>query len=353
MGRKTVYNRITSQELISQINPENMRLLTDFITYMKSIQRSEKTISSYYNDILIFYCWNLQHNKNKFFIDITKRDIISYQNYLISENKNSPARVRRLKSTLSSMSNYIEAILDDEFEEFRPIIRKVESPVNMAVREKTVLEDEQLDELLKTLVERGKYMEACAVSLAMNSGSRKSEIPRFKVDYFKDENIIYGSLYKTSEKIKTKGRGLGKFIYRYVLVNKFKPYLELWLKQREELGIDNEYLFVTRDTDGWKQLRPETLNSWAEWISDILGVDFYWHCLRHYYTTTLARNNLPDGVIQEIIGWDSAEMVKIYKDIDTDEQLGQYFDESGIKQVEVGKLTDLNKPIEKRNSYRK
>ena len=52
------------------------------------------------------------------------------------------------------MSNYIENILDDEYQGFRSIIKKVESPVNQPVREKTVFSDEQLDLLLDELVKR-------------------------------------------------------------------------------------------------------------------------------------------------------------------------------------------------------
>lgn len=68
----------------------------------------------------------------------------------------SPRRVRRVKSTLSSMSLFIENILDDEegYENFRPIIKKIESPVNEAVREKTIFSDEQVELLMDTLVER-------------------------------------------------------------------------------------------------------------------------------------------------------------------------------------------------------
>jgi len=341
MSRSMQYNNITSPDLMKKVNSENLRLLQDFITYMESIQRSPQTISSYKNDIEIFFCWNLINNKNKFFVEITKRDIISYQNYLINENKNSPARIRRLKSSLSSMSKYIENILDDEFEGYRPIINKVENPVNMAVRDKTIFENDQIDYLLKYLVDKGKLMEACCVSLAANSGSRKSELTRFKVNYFNDENIIYGSLYKTPEKMKTKGRGLGKYIYRYVLSTSFKPYLDLWLKKREELGIDSEYLFAYKTENGWEQLKTSTLDSWASWMSKVVEEDFYWHSLRHLFTTNLARLNIPDSVIQEIIGWDSADMVRLYKDIGTDEQLGKYFDENGVKQVEVSNLSDL------------
>ena len=59
-------------------------------------------------------CGYSKMRTNKYFPEISKRDIISYQNWLLRNNENSPARVRRLKSTLSSLSNYIEAILDDE-----------------------------------------------------------------------------------------------------------------------------------------------------------------------------------------------------------------------------------------------
>lgn len=342
MSRKTKQNSITSPELIEQINPENIRLIEDYMTYLESIQRSENTRKGYLNDLHIFMVWNLQNNKNKNFTELSKRDIISYQNWLLNKNENSPARVRRLKSTLSSLSNYIENILDDEFEGYRPIIRRVENPINQAVREKTIFTDEQLDKLLDYLVERKQYNKACCLALAICSGRRKSELLRFKVDYFTDENIIYGSLYKTPEKIKTKGRGLGKYLTVYVMSNKFKPYLDLWLNERKKLGIDSEWLFPAKNEfDEWEQMNPDTLNSWALTFTNFLGVDFYWHSLRHYFCTQLARLNIPDSVIKEIIGWESLEMVQLYKDISADEQLGKYFDENGIKEVKQGTLSDL------------
>lgn len=340
MGRKTKQNKICTPELLAKINPENIRLVDDFMTYLKSIQRSETTISGYKNDLDIFFTWNLLKNNNKVFVSISKRDIIAYQNWLINENENSPARVRRLKSTLSSLSNYIENILDDEYKDFRPIIRKVESPVNQKVREKTVLADEQVEMLLKTLIDNKQYDKACLVALAAYSGRRKKELLRFKVSYFGDDNIIYGSLYKTPEKIKTKGRGLGKFLYAYVLANKFKPYLDLWLKWREDNGIESEWLFPDK-VNPQNPMKPDTINSWCLTFSRILGVPFYIHALRHFMTTALAQSGLPDDVIKLLIGWDSIEMVAIYKDIDMDEEIGKYFDESGIKQVDQVGLGDL------------
>lgn len=340
MARKTQMNAITTPELISQISSENERIKQDYLSYLKSTQKSPATIYCYENDINIFFVWNLKFNGNKSFINITKRDIVSFQNWLININNNSPARVRRIKATLSSLSNFLESICDDEYPDFKNIIHKVESPISQPTREKTVLNDTQLDALLDHLVSKKKYDKACMLALAMCSGRRKAELVRFKVSYFNDENIMYGSLYKTPEPMKTKGRGKGKYIYCYTLMHKFKPYLDMWLTDREQRGIKSEWLFPNRE-DNSQHLKPETLNSWANSFSKYLGVDFYWHCLRHYFTTHLVRMGLPDGVIQDIIGWSSADMLRLYTDIPVDEQIGKYFDENGIKTVDTTLISDL------------
>ena len=67
------------------------------------------------------------------------------QNWMINTNGNSPARVRRLRAALSSLGNFVESVLDEEYPNFRNIINKIEAPVLEPVREKTVLTDEIYD----------------------------------------------------------------------------------------------------------------------------------------------------------------------------------------------------------------
>ena len=83
------------------------------------------------------------------------------------------------------------------------------------------------------------------------------------------------------------------------------------------------------------------MDSWAESFSRFLGVPFYWHSLRHLFVTNLSEANIPDSVIQDIIGWDSAEMCRLYCDTSVDSKFGKYFGEEGIKTVEQGNLSDL------------
>lgn len=343
IGRKTVYNNITSPELLEQILPENKELGDDFLEYLQSIDRSPNTVDQYRSDLAIFWVWNLQNNNNKPFIKITKREFVRFQNHCLNEWKWSSNRIRRVKSVISSMSNYIENILDEEeeFEGYRGVIRKIESPVKEEVREKTVFEPEELQRLLDHLVDKKKYMQACILALAMYSGRRKAELPRFKVSYFNEENVYFGSLYKTPEKVKTKGRGSrGKMLDLYVLKKEFDPYLNLWLKYREENSIESEWLFPSSN-DPTIPIKPESLDNWVDTYTRFLGKTFYWHALRHLYCTQLLKKNLPSSVVQEIIGWDSADMVNLYNDTTAEETLSKYFDENGIKDIKATSLSDM------------
>lgn len=329
MARKTKMNSITTPSLLEQVNHQNQQLLADFLNYLRSIQRSEATIAGYENDILIAWVWCVQNNGNKFFVDWTKRNIVAYQNWLINNNENSPARIRRLKAALSSLSNYIEDVLDDEFPDFKNIINKIENPANRPVREKTVWEDEELEALLDNLVEHKHYEKACYLALAMYSGRRKSELCRFKTDDFAEDKLVCGgALYKSSP-IKTKGRGGGKMIPCYTLAKKFKPHLDAWLDYRREHNIDSVWLFPNRGNPD-EHIPISTVNSWSNTFSRLSGRPAYIHSLRHYFTTSLVRAGIPDNVITQIVGWESADMCKIYTDIDADEQIGMYFQDGEI-----------------------
>ena len=336
-------NRLTSPELLEQVNERNKMLKEEFLGYLKAIRRSDGTITQYGNDLDIFFCWLLQYAKNKDFADVTKRDIVAFQGWLIDSNGNSPARVRRIKSTVSSLSNFCENILSDEDEQyasFRSIVRKIENPALEPVREKTVWEEKKLEELLNLLTERNDVEKACFLALAMYSGRRKSELCRFRVsDFSEDKLVCDGALYQSSP-IRTKGRGGGKMIPCYTLAKKFKPYLDRWLAKREELGIESEWLFPNR-ADPKEQMSISTANSWAETLSRLSGENFYWHSLRHAFTTALAKAGIPDGVIQSIVNWESSDMVRLYKDIDAEEEIAMYFKNGEISVPDRKTFGDL------------
>ena len=337
MARATKKNKITNQELLNEVLKWNRDLEEDFLVYLKSVDRSEGTLNQYRSHLNIFFVWNLQMNGNKKFIDVTKREFARFQNHALTEWGWSPKRIRAVKSAISSMSNFIENILDEEpeFDGYRSTINKIESPANVPVREKSVFSEYELKQLLDYLVDGRQYRKAAALALAMYSGRRKSELTRFKVSHFRDDNVLFDTFWKTDEKIQTKGRGSkGKQIHLYVLKDKFEPYLNMWMEDRARRGIDSEWLLVSLKYPG-RQISTETLDDWANEFTEFLGKDFYWHSMRHFFCTMLAREDVPVNVIQDIIQWESADMVKLYTDISADESIGKYFGRPELKIVKA------------------
>lgn len=342
MGRKTVYNELYTPERWEKVNKENIQLLNDFLEYKKSSDKSPKTIEQYYQMIRFFFCWNYEYNNNKFFVDIKKREFIKFFSYAVETCKWSPNRISTVKSSLSSLSNYIENILDDEFENYRNTICKIETAVKQPVREKTVLDPKEIEACLSKLVENGKYQLACYLALAVASGARKAELLQFKTSYFKDEYIEFGCLYKTPEMIRTKGRGSkGKMLYKYTFVKMFKPYFDLWINYRKEHGIDNEWLFLKKTDSGYDHAGIRNANTWCETITRYLGKPFYSHAARHRYVTMMKEANLPNEVIIALVGWTS-DMTSVYDDRDITSDLGKYFDENGIRSdIKAGTVLDI------------
>ncbi len=344
-GRTTVYNKIVSPELMEQVNPENIELQKDFVNYLKSVDKSEGTILQYTNNLKIMWVWMLQYAKNKHFTKLTKRDVVHLQAHMLEEWKWSPKRIKMFKASLSSLGHYIEDILDDEYPEYKSIINVIKAPPDTHVRKKTVFKERELQKLLNHLVETEQYDKACVLSLAMNSGRRVSELARFKIGWFQPKyTICEGALYKSPEPMKTKGPGSrGKMMQVYVLAKPFQPYLDLWLQKRKEMGAKSDYLLFKMKDGHWTfgPVDRNDLRKWAKEFTEFLGKPFYWHSIRHFFTTKLAEMNLPDSIIQEIIGWESSEMVQLYTDTETEKKLEKYFGKDGVKYVTSRSLKEL------------
>lgn len=343
MSRKTVYNaNLVTHEKWEQVNNDNKDLLEEFLEYKRSTGKSEETIYQYNNDIRIFLVWYMEKCKNKHFTEMKKRDIANFQGFLLNTCGMSGARIKRIRSSLSSMSNAIELLYDDEFPNFRNIINKIEAPTSVPVREKTVVTFEDCEKVAQELVEKGDYQLACLLAFACYSGLRKQELTRLLIkDFTTDKKMeLGGGFYKTSP-IRVKGRG-NRTESKYIW-NKVDRYLELWLNKREELGIDSEYLFCRKVNGKWEKLLVSTMNSYAEKLEKLFGNSTYWHQFRHTYPTMLTKAGIPLEVCKVLLGHSTLEMSQRYVDIDETESLSNF--ESFFK-GEVDKVDNNKKTLE-------
>lgn len=320
--RKTVYNNIVSEEKWQQVNEENKELLIEFLDYKRNTGKSDETIYQYQSQLKIFFVWSLEHAKNKEFIDINKRDIIKFQGYCLNTLKHSPARVRSIRSAISSLSIYIENILDDVYPNFRNIVNLVEAPKLVHVRQKSIITFENVERACEQLLREQKYQLCAYLAVAVYSGLRKQELTRLLYnDFTVDKKIIYGAFYETSP-IKIKGdinRKESKLVW-----NKCDKYLNEWLKYREENNIVCDYLFCRENNDKYSKMLVGTANSFATTLKRYFTVPFYTHSLRHSLATELLRNGIPIEVVKVILSHNSTETTAIYDDRDKNEALSSF-----------------------------
>lgn len=320
-GRKTFRKVITSEELISQINKENVKLMERFLKNFAT-KRSPKSVTVYRSNLNIFFVWNLLENDNKPFAKIRKLEMLDFFDYTLSELKWSPNRFHQCHSSLSSFSNWIENYFDEVegYENFRNIVKKIEKPSKEAVREKTVLKEEDIDKIFVVLEKENRTQEQCLLALAISCGARVSELAQFTTSLIDEENTVFDGLFlETTEKIRTKGSGVqGKMLKKYILKDMFLPYYHKWLVEREQIlketGQETDNLFITKDGNA---ANADRLRDWIGTWEEIVGQPSYPHMYRHYQISLLKRLKIEDSLIVYLTGWAEGSghnMIAIYND---------------------------------------
>jgi site-specific recombinase XerD len=223
MTRKTYKQIITSPEVWEQVEPKNKKLIGQFLKE-KNTRSSDTTLKNYESDLQIFFTWNFLNNNNKFFIDIKKLEFSDFFSYATNELKWGSARFSRMRSVLSSLSNFIEKFMDEEYPNYRNLILKsIENMPKSTIREKTILKEQQINRVFEYLEKNQEYQISCWLALAIGSGSRFSEILRFTTDIIDINNLAFNDIFiETSKPIKTKGRTKqGKLLTKYIIKDIF------------------------------------------------------------------------------------------------------------------------------------
>lgn len=318
--RETFRKVITSPELTKQINPENISLMERFLKNFAT-KRSPASVVSYRSNLTIFFTWNLLFNDNKKFVNIRKIELADFFDYAVTELHWSPNRFSQCHSSLSSFSAWIENYYDDveEYKNFRNLLPKIEKPVRENVRKKTVLQKEDIDKLFNYFKENDMAQDACLLALAISCGARVSELARFTTDLIDEDNTVFDGLFlETTSEIKTKGRGNGKMLRKYILKDLFLPHYKKWLKVRKEIMENNnqnhDFIFVTKDGN---PANADRLRDWMGHWSDVVGQPCYPHNFRHYNISLLKRCEIDDDLIVYLTGWAESTghgMIAIYDD---------------------------------------
>lgn len=317
--RATYRKVIVTEELLKQVNPENIKLRDKFLKE-KNTRTSDLTIKGYLSDLNIFLCWNLLYNENRHFTEIRKIQFSEFFSFCMETLKWNSARYGRMKSVLSSFSNFIEKYFDEEFPSFRNLVLKsVESMPKNLVREKTVLSESQMNNLFDILKENNETQIICWLALAIASGSRFSELLRFTTDIIDENSTAFNGLFlETTKQVKCKGRTkAGKLLTKFIVKDLFWNKYQDWLIERQKImnkkGRDHNSIFIKSNGDPAEE---STVRGWITKIEKLGNINFYPHLCRHYYCTFLSRINIPPELIKELVGWSDLTMIPTYNDLE-------------------------------------
>jgi len=309
--RRFQYNTYDTDRKWQYVNEENKLLLKEFMEYASATDKSGATRETYLHNLKLFFLWVMEERNNVFFPDLKKRDFMAWLSYLIDKQKLSPSRVRQMRSTVSSLSNFCEDILSDEderFKDYRNLIRKIPAPKLEQVREKTFLTDEQVNKLLDWLEAQKAWKHCLYVALSFTTGARKAEIMQFKRSDFTEETLKNG-IYVTSVK-RAKGAGMqGKRRRFYAPADAIDRYLKLYLETRTD---DLDDLFISNYGGKVKPVSTNTFNQWCEKYSEYLGIPVYPHCYRASIATSLKERGKDPNKIKQLLGHEDLATTQLY-----------------------------------------
>lgn len=302
------YDAVKDWELVSK---ENRDLVKEFMDYLCATDRSPQTRKVYLHNLQLFFLWVRVERDNKFFADLKKRDFMSWMAYLSGEQKLSPNRVCVLRSTVSSLANFAENILegeDERFEGYRNVVLKISAPPKSLVREKMFINEEQLRVLIEELEKRELFREALYVIISATTACRKGEIAQLRKSDFDKEKIVDG-FYRTHP-IRVKSRGTTGKQRQFVIPQEpIQKYLDAYLSTRDD---SVEELFVVEGKNGTVPVRPATFNDWCAIFSEILGVPVYPHGFRSSAASMLKDQGKDVMKIQALLGHQSMETTRHY-----------------------------------------
>jgi integrase/recombinase XerD len=261
---------VDKSEYEREVNQENKQILEDFLIEMQSQGKAESTLLQYRNDLRIISYLIHKHFGNKRFTDMSRKEIRNLS-ILFRDMGMSNARVNRIMSALRSTLEFCAD--DDDYDYDFNVGSRVKGLPRVKVREITFLTQEQVDWLLRNLMESKRYLMASYLSLSYYSAKRKGEIIQVMKDGILDRfytNTVQG-----------KGGDRFKVYYNETTRDILKKYLE----QRGDDDLPE--LFVRVYTTRRFAVTTYSFDNWCKYFSDLLSrregrlVKINPHCFRH------------------------------------------------------------------------
>ena len=282
-----------------------MKLINDYLNYIKSKNYSDLTVENYKKDLIEFSSFI-----NKELIYIDKNDVKKYLKYLFDSNEKNSTVSRKI-STLKSFYKYLKS---ESIISINPI-----STIKYPKREKNLPKFVQYNELeeLINVSKNGKFGERnnLIIELLYSTGIRVSELVNIKLNDIDFEN----------KQIRIMGKGSYERYVYYGDYTKDVLYEYINVLRKELLNNkSSDYLMLNKDGN------QITTRGIAKIIDKLIKeteikTKMSPHTLRHTFATHLLDNGCDLRSVQELLGHKSINSTEVYTHVTSERLKSVYF----------------------------
>lgn len=283
-------------DIEGEISEKSTKIWNQYYRAMKMKGLSDKTIYNYQKDL---EQWFKFLNNNQFgleILDATDEDISEFLFYC-QELGNNANRIKRRMSAISALYIFLKK---KKLTKENPV-ELLDRPSNAKpVVVQNYLTMEQVNIMKEKLKEEGNHQLECYALFSLYTMARVNAVANLKWKQINFDECEVNEVLEKGDKIVD------------LFFNEEVRDLLLKLKnEREEHGIDCEYVFISKRNGVYKKVIPSTLGGWATRIGKMAGIEngIHPHDFRHSFATILKNElNVPLEQVSQLLNHKGTEV---------------------------------------------
>lgn len=256
-----------------------MKLLQKYISNLGMRELSKDTIYGYTCDLYAWFGYMLKYQLNQEIFNLNEDDIMEYLYYCKTQGNHS----RRMRRRIASISAFYLFLRKKRIIKENPcdFLDRPERDVDIVVQ--TYLTQNQIDDMKQKLYAKNNLQKLAYTLFSLSTMARVRAVCNLRWNQLDFEERVATNV------IEKEGYNVTLYFSEEV-----RDVLLALKKQREEKGINHDYVFISKYRGKYKQVDVSTLASWAKKSGVLIGIfTLHPHDYRHSMSSILKNNNMP------------------------------------------------------------
>lgn len=300
--------RVYDEKILSEINPETIKLWNKYKIDMSLRELSEKTIAGYRNDLEHWWIYIYKNQGNQSVTELTEDDITEFL-YSCKTQGNNSRRMKRRMASISAFYKYLrkKKLIAENPTEF---LDRPKKDTDVIIQTFLTLEQvQQMRETLQSLVDNAEtnnrkhraLQYQCYALFSLSTMARVNAVCNTRweqIDF--NERTVNDVLEKEG------------YIVTLYFSEEVKALLENLMAYRKENNIDdNGYVFVSFVDGKYDKTTNSTLSEWAHTIGSMFGVPtLHCHDFRHSGSSLLKAQGMSLEDVSELLNHSGTDVTR-------------------------------------------